>query len=67
MISILLTYLGDQNAPSITLPQNSESEEEIKVLKTMVHRLNLELSKYQNKKSSNDDITTNHEDLPKVI
>jgi hypothetical protein len=49
------------------LPQNSESEEEIKVLKTMVHRLNLELSKYQNKKSSNDDITTNHEDLPKVI
>ena len=67
MILIILIFLGDQNAPSVTLPPNSESEEEIKVLKTMVHRLNLELSKYQNQKSSNNDITTNHEDLPKVI
>ena len=51
--------------PSLTLPINSESEEEIKVLKTMVHRLNAELSKYQNS-SENHSENRESSNLPKI-
>ena len=50
--------------PSLTSPINSESEEEIKVLKTMVHRLNAELSKYQNSSENNSE--NRESNLPKI-
>ena len=51
-----------QSTPKNSSPIKSEAEKEIKVLKTMVHRLNQELSKYQTRNSDKIEITSLNDD-----
>ena len=51
-----------QSTPKNSSPTKSKAEKEIKVLKTMVHRLNQELSKYQTRNSDKSEITSLNDD-----